>query len=148
MKPQVQLEADGKVGRSRIDDNEWEFFIDPEANPEWASHMTTPVKTQFLGESWEKGPWIVPNRFEPNVKADPHSHGYDTIYYILSGTMSFNDGSGWYEAGDLRWVRAGLEYGPEESGPDGCDFLLISYGPVVTEWQGGDTHAPELSQAG
>jgi mannose-6-phosphate isomerase-like protein (cupin superfamily) len=134
MKPQVQLEANGNVGRSRIEDNEWEYFIEPGENPEWAKHMTIPVKTQFLGESWEKGPWIVPNRFEPNVKADPHTHNYDTIYYILRGSMTFNDGSG-------------VLYGPEEAGPDGCDFLLISYGPVITTWEGEEQpHEPELKQ--
>jgi len=140
MESQAKLEAGGMVGRSRIDDNEWQFFVDPQEQPEFFAHMSEPVKVQFLGENWEKGPWIVPNRFGPNVKAEKHAHNYDTVYYILKGSMTFNDGSGWYEVGDLRWVRAGLEYGPEEAGPDGCDFLLISYGPINVQWAEGKTY--------
>lgn len=57
--------------------------------------------------------------------------------------MSFNDGSGWYSEGDLRWVRAGVTYGPEEAGPEGCEFLLISYGPINIQWADGDTYEAE-----
>jgi hypothetical protein len=137
MKPQVKVE--NGIGRSRIDDNEWELFADPDQSPEFFEHNFGEY-VQFLGESWEKGPWIVPNRFGPGVKSDRHSHNYDTIYYILRGSMTFNDSSGWYEQGDLRWVRAGVKYGPEEAGPEGCDFLLVSYGPINVEWEGGETY--------
>ena len=140
MDNQCQLEANGQVGRSRIADNEWQYLEDPKEHPEFFAHMTEPVKIQFLGENWEKGPWILPNRFGPNVKADKHAHNHDTVYYILSGSMTFNDGSGWYKEGDLRWVRANVEYGPEEAGPDGCDFLLISQGPIDIQWVGAETH--------
>lgn len=132
MRSQVQVE--NGVGRSRIEDNEWELFVDPDEHPEFFEHTTEPVLVQFLGESWENGPWVVPNRFGPNVRADRHAHDYDTVYYILRGSMTFNDPSGWYREGDLRWVRAGVEYGPEEAGPEGCDFLLISYGPHNVQW--------------
>lgn len=139
MKSQAKIEAGGMVGRSRIEDNDWHYMADPKENPEFFEHMTEPIKIQFLGESWEKGPWIIPNRMPPNSKADAHAHNHDTIYYILEGSMSFNDGSGWYHKGDLRWVRSGLSYGPEEAGPEGCDFLLISAGPINVQWEGAET---------
>ncbi len=34
-----------------------------------------------------------------------------------------------YRVGDIRWVRAGFAYGPESSGPDGCEYLFVSLGP-------------------
>ena len=138
MTPQVKVE--NGVGRSRIDDNEWQYFADPEKQPEFFTHMSQPIPVQFLGESWEKGPWIVPNKFPPNTKADAHAHNFDTIYYIIEGTMTFNDGSGWYRKGDLRWARAGVMYGPEEAGPEGCTFLLVSGGPMNVQWRDADTH--------
>ncbi len=140
MESQCKLEANGNVGRARIEDNEYQFFADPDTNPEFYDHTSEPVKVQFLGEDWEKGPWILPTRFGPNVKAEKHSHNYDTVYYILRGSMSFNDGSGWLQAGDLRWVRADFEYGPEEAGPEGCDFLLVSQGPINVQWADAETY--------
>lgn len=80
MKPQVHIE--NGIGRNRIEDNKWELFADPEQSPELFDHSHGEY-VQFLGESWETGPWIVPNRFGPGVKSDRHSHNYDTIYYVL-----------------------------------------------------------------
>jgi hypothetical protein len=45
--------------------------------------------------------------------------------------------------GDLRWISADQEYGPEESGPEGCEFLLVSYGPMDVQWEGGDRQVVE-----
>lgn len=140
MKPQATVT--GNVGRARIEDGEWELFVDDVSEEEFFSHMSEKAFVQFLGESWEKGPWIVPNRFPPNCKAETHAHNYDTVYYILKGSMTFNDGSGWYQVGDLRWVRAGTYYGPEEAGPDGCEFLLISQGPISIMWGTGGSIRP------
>jgi mannose-6-phosphate isomerase-like protein (cupin superfamily) len=141
MKSQARVE--NGVGRSRVEDNEWETFADP-ADDQFYGHMENGIiETQFLGESWEKGPWIVPNRFPPNCRADKHSHNHDTVYLVTKGTMSFNDGSGWYRAGDVRWVRAGVEYGPEEAGPEGCEFILISYGPINVQWADAETYEVE-----
>ena len=52
------------------------------------------------------------------------------MYVITKGTMTFNDGSGWYGPGDVRWVRANTMYGPEEAGPEGCEFVHVSPGPI------------------
>lgn len=127
-------------GKANLDDGEWTTFVDPEEFPDFFEHMTDIVRVKFMGESWENGPWIVPNKFPPNTKADPHAHAADTIYVIMRGSMTFNDGTGWYETGDVRWVRANHTYGPEESGPDGCEFILISLGPIDVQWASGDTY--------
>lgn len=143
MESQSQPIMGGVGGRSRMDDNEWGFFVAPDENPKFFEHMSEPVQVQFLGKNWEEGPWIVPNKFPPNTKADRHAHNYTTVYYITKGSMTFNDGSGWYYPGDLRWISADHEYGPEESGPDGCEFLLVSYGPMDVQWEGGDRQEVE-----
>jgi hypothetical protein len=57
--------------------------------------------------------------------------------------MTFSDGWGWYRPGDLRWISADQEYGPEESGTEGCEFLLVSYGPMDVQWEGGDRRVVE-----
>jgi len=130
----------GTVGRASMNEGEWTTFVDPEADAGFYEHMSDTVLVKFMGESWEKGPWIVPNRFPPNCQADRHAHNHDTVYLITKGTMTFNDGSGWYGPGDVRWVRAGTVYGPEEAGPDGCEFVLVSQGPIDVEWETGKTY--------
>ena len=101
---------------------------------EKSSHIDSPGCD---GESIE---WDVPNQFPPNTRADRHAHAADTIYVIMRGSMTFNDGTGWYKTGDVRWVRANHTYGPEESGPDGCEFILVSMGPIDVQWESGDTY--------
>jgi hypothetical protein len=127
----------GTVAKANIADGEWGTFVDPEEHPEFFEHMTEIIKVKFMGEDWEKGPWIVPNQFPPNVKAGVHSHNFDTVYVITKGSLNFNDGLGWLVTGDVRWVRAGTWYGPEEAGPEGCEFILISQGPIEVAWEGG-----------
>jgi hypothetical protein len=38
------------------------------------------------------------------------------------------DGEGTFEVGDMRWGKAGMSYGPERAGPDGCEVILITKG--------------------
>ena len=125
-----------------LDDGEWGTFVDPDASPEIFEHMTNIIKVKFMGENWETGPWIVPNKFPPNTKAGRHSHPEDTIYVIMRGSLNFNDDTGWYKPGDEKWVRANHMYGPEESGPDGCEFILVSAGPIDVNWESGQTYQP------
>lgn len=127
-------------GKGSLDDGEWTTFVDPEKFPEFFEHMSGIPKVKFLGDTWETGPWIVPNKFPPNMVAERHAHAADTIYVIMRGSMTFNDGTGWYKNGDVRWVRANNMYGPEESGPEGCEFILISLGPIDVQWEDGDTY--------
>lgn len=137
---QSQAEISDGIGRARIADGEWGLFAGLETDSEFFEHMSDRIEVQFLGEDWETGPWILPNRFPPHCKADIHAHNHDTVYYVIQGTMTFNDGSGWYSPGDLRWVRAGTEYGPEEAGSEGCTFLLVSNGPIDIQWKDSETY--------
>ncbi len=130
-------------GKASLDDGDWTTFVDPTSSPDFFEHMTDIVKVKFMGENWEKGPWIVPNKFPPNTSAGRHSHPNDTIYIVMRGSLTFNDGTGWYKPGDVRWVRADHCYGPEESGPDGCEFILVSSGPIDVNWESGDTYEPD-----
>ena len=129
----AQSKVQGGVGHSRISENEWEHYAGPEAD--------MPARVQFLGESWEDGPWVIAHRLGPNASFGRHAHEYDTIYYVQRGSITFSDNGGgeddWFGPGDVRWVRGGVEYGPEIAGPDGCDFLLVAYGPHNVQFPDG-----------
>ncbi|WP_040482049.1 cupin domain-containing protein [Luminiphilus syltensis] len=130
----------GPVAKANSSEGEWDTFVDPGENPGFFEKMTETIKVKFMGENWEKGPWIVANLFPPNVKAGEHSHNFDTVYLITKGSLNFNDGLGWFSPGDVRWVRAGTIYGPEEAGPEGCEFILISQGPIEVAWKDGEVY--------
>ena len=53
--------------------------------------------------------------FPPNATLGLHSHPCDTLYVIQSGEFIV-DGEGSYRPGELRWVKAGVAYGPERAG--------------------------------
>jgi mannose-6-phosphate isomerase-like protein (cupin superfamily) len=125
----------GVIGRAGFGGGQWEVFS---TDPSYLQHMHGEHKTQFWGEDYEKGPWVLAMRWEPGAYADAHVHDYDTIYVVVSGSFTFHDGTGWYQAGDVRWCRAGTTYGPEEAGPEGCDLLNVAMGPMRTEFVGGD----------
>jgi hypothetical protein len=61
--------------------------------------------------------------------AAPHWHLSDTVYLVTAGEFRVEGEPAPYRAGDLRWVRGGFAYGPESSGPDGCEYLFLSLGP-------------------
>ena len=72
--------------------------------------------------------------FPPNATLGVHSHPCDTLYVIQSGEFIV-EGERSYRPGDLRWVRAGVEYGPERAGPDGAVVLVVSTnGPFGVRW--------------
>jgi hypothetical protein len=60
--------------------------------------------------------------------ARPHWHLSDTLSIVTKGE-SIVDGEEPYREGDLRWVRGGFAYRPEQSGPYGVEYLFISLGP-------------------
>jgi hypothetical protein len=84
--------------------------------------------------------------FPPNYVGKVHWHPVDTLYIIRAGQFIVQ-GEGTYEAGDIRWVKAGTPYGPESAGPDGCEVYLIAAGvfplptfdPAVDPPPAGDT---------
>jgi len=97
----------------------WEKFPDPHDRP------TTPVR--ILKET---DPFILQADFPAHFHADLHWHPHDTIYLITKGRLRFGD-EGWFEPGDVRWVKAGHSYGPEEAGPEGVQFFLVSLGGAI-----------------
>ena len=71
----------------------------------------------------------------PNASLGVHSHPCDTLYIIESGEFIV-DGEGSYRPGDLRWVPAGVAYGPERAGPDGAVVMIVSTnGPFGVRWE-------------
>jgi mannose-6-phosphate isomerase-like protein (cupin superfamily) len=113
----------GAWGRVHMDAVPWQEF------PDAAGRPTQPV--QVLCDT---DPYILRTRFVPGFSAGQHWHDFDTLYFITRGRMRFGE-EGWYEAGDLRWVRGGYSYGPEEPGPEGVEFVLVSCGgPVALRW--------------
>lgn len=109
-------------GRARLSDVPWEIFPDPYGRP------TSPVKV-LSNES----PYVLYAKFDPGFTADVHWHPDDTIYFIRQGSLRFGD-EGVFGVDDVRWVRGGHSYGPEEAGPDGVEFYLVSKSPVGLNW--------------
>ena len=100
----------------RPDEFEWETFHDPHGRP------TTP--TRVLKNN---GPFLIEAKFPAHFCADQHWHPYDTIYVVTTGEMRIGD-EGAFRPGDIRWVKAGHTYGPEEAGSEGVQFHLFSLG--------------------
>ena len=102
---------------------DWEQFHDPHGRP------TTPVKVLK-----DDDPYTLEVDFPGDFYAGDHWHPGDTIYIITDGMMRIGS-EGNFKPGDIRWVRAGHVYGPEEAGPDGVTFFLISLGgPLDLNW--------------
>lgn len=102
---------------------DWQSFDDPAGRP------TQPVQVLMEGELS-----ILRTRFVPEFTAGDHWHDFDTWYFITGGSMRFGD-EGIYSAGDVRQVTGGYSYGPEEPGPVGVEFVLVSVGgPVALHW--------------
>lgn len=98
--------------------------------PDVAGRETQPVQLLFTD-----GPFALRTRFKPSFSAGEHWHDFDTVYFVREGGMQFGPQEPWYSAGDIRWVRGGHAYGPEQPGPAGVDFVLVSLGgPVSLHW--------------
>ena len=100
----------------RPQDLGWESFHDPHGRP------TTPTRILRSSE-----PFLIEADFPAHFHAGLHWHPHDTIYVITRGEMRIgNEGS--FRPGDIRWVKAGHSYGPEEAGDEGVQFHLFSLG--------------------
>jgi len=100
----------------RPHDLEWETFHDPHGRP------TTPTRILRASE-----PFLIEADFPAHFHAGMHWHPHDTIYVITRGEMRIGD-EGSFRPGDIRWVKAGHSYGPEEAGEEGVQFHLFSLG--------------------
>ena len=100
----------------RPKDLDWETFHDPHGRP------TTPTRILRSSE-----PFLIEADFPAHFHAGLHWHPHDTIYVITRGEMRIGD-EGSFRPGDIRWVKAGHSYGPEEAGEEGVQFHLFSLG--------------------
>ena len=100
----------------RPDNLGWETFHDPHGRP------TTPTRLLRASE-----PFLIEADFPANFYAGLHWHPHDTIYLVTQGEMRIGD-EGSFRPGDIRWVKAGHAYGPEEAGEEGVRFHLFSLG--------------------
>ena len=80
MKPQVQMSGPS-VGRSRIDDNTWEYFADPDESPEFFDHMSKKIEVQFLGgepsiaeKTYEEAVWLAEGARHDEVVLEAADH--------------------------------------------------------------------------
>lgn len=106
-------------GRIRPTEVPWEQFNDPHGRP------TTPVRILKMND-----PYLLEADFPPNFYAGEHWHPHDTIYIITAGEMRIGS-EGSFRPGDVRWVRGGHTYGPEEAGEAGVRFFLLSLGGEI-----------------
>ena len=113
------MDAQVKTRRIHPADTEWEMFHDPHGRP------TSPVRMLKTD-----APALLEVDFPPNFYAGLHWHPFDTLYFVAEGEMKIGP-EGSFFPGDIRWVKAGYPYGPEEAGPDGVRFFLISMGDEV-----------------
>lgn len=61
----------------------------------------------------------------PNTTRPAHWHRSDVVYFYVRGTQHI-DGEGTYQAGDVRWARAGRVYGRRTTGPEGSAWWAVS----------------------
>ncbi len=100
-------------------DVEWEMFHDPHERP------TSPVRMLKTD-----APALLEVDFPPDFYAGLHWHPFDTLYFVAEGEMRIGP-EGSFFPGDVRWVKAGYPYGPEEAGAEGVRFFLVSLGDEV-----------------
>lgn len=85
----------------------------------------------------EQDPWIVEARHPATSVSPAHYHPFDVVYLYRGGSLSMDAEPGqvgverrptMYEAGELRFVKAGTVYGPETTGTDGSLFYTFTFG--------------------
>ena len=134
------MKRDNPIGERRpirIENVAWQEFSDPSeaGRPPgpWVRWLVDP----------ESGNRVMHVRSEAGRKAKAHWHLSDTVYIVTQGEFLV-EGEAPYHAGDLRWVRGGFAYGPEQSGPEGCEYLFFSLGPY--DKLDPDEHPPPLGR--
>jgi len=106
-----------------IDDVPWEDFADPFDLGRGVGPLV-----RYLVDP-DSGNRVMHIRSWPERgQAAAHWHLSDTVYIVTKGEFIV-EGEGSYREGDLRWVRGGFAYGPEQSGPDGVEYMFFSLGP-------------------
>jgi quercetin dioxygenase-like cupin family protein len=94
--------------------------LHPVADP----HIEGDIEVRIISRE----PFVLENTFAPGTRVAAHSHGCDTLYVFKAGQFHI-EGEGLFEAGDVRFVRAGHVYGPEWAGEDGAVLQIIGLAP-------------------
>ena len=106
-----------------IDDVPWEDYSDPLEPGRGPGPLV-----RYLVDPTSGNRVMHVRSWPERGRATPHWHLSDTVYIVTKGEFLV-EGEGTYREGDLRWVRGGFAYGPEESGPDGVEYMFFSLGP-------------------
>jgi hypothetical protein len=92
----------------------------------WMDTGESRSSSWFLGEDL-CGPMVYlldsasPSTSEPRFPV--HHHGSDELRLVVTGALRV--GRTWLHPGQLRMQKAGGDYGPETTGPDGCQELVL-----------------------
>jgi hypothetical protein len=100
-------------------------FADPDG------FVPTGMKVKVLSTPVAGPPFLLAI-FPADFSVPYHWHPHDTIYIVKSGELII-ESEGSYRPGDVRWVNGGRPYGPETAGPDGCEFYIMSTGPLFAK---------------
>lgn len=71
-------------------------------------------------------PFLIFVEDHPRVTRPKHTYLGDVIFHYVKGSKTVAH-EGVFEAGDVRFVKAGEPCGPEECGPDGSSYWITSY---------------------
>jgi quercetin dioxygenase-like cupin family protein len=118
----VSAPAEDSVRHFALDEVEAVRYDDPHIDP------------YVLLRRVSSSPSIVQVTFPPNARLALHSHPSDTLYVFREGEFHI-EGEGAFRPGQVRWVRGGVEYGPEWAGEQGAILLIVALGgPFGTDW--------------
>jgi hypothetical protein len=92
----------------------------------WMDSGESRSSSWFLGDDL-CGPMVYLLDSAPPSTSEPrfpvHHHGSDELRMVVTGALRV--GRTWLHPGQLRMQRAGGDYGPETTGPDGCQELVL-----------------------
>jgi len=98
-----------------------------------------------LGEEGDSAaPQVYWAKDPPGITWDAQSHGSDFVMFYIEGGQTVGDQ--WFEAGDVRVVKAGTVYGPITAGPEGSTVVLVfasaDYKPTFETTSDDETGSP------
>jgi hypothetical protein len=92
----------------------------------WTETGESRSSSWFLGDDL-CGPMVYLLDSAPPATSEPrfpvHHHGSDELRLVVAGALQV--GRTWLRPGQLRLQTAGGDYGPETTGPDGCQELIL-----------------------
>jgi anti-sigma factor ChrR (cupin superfamily) len=79
--------------------------------------------TFLMDEEDATSPLVAIAEFAPGETVEPHTHATNYFEYVLEGEQAV--GKKLFRAGDIRFVKASVGYGPIIAGPHGCTVLVV-----------------------